>query len=147
MAFFLNLTQQSLILFSRASYHIQFHSHYRGCYNLDENSGLLGAPKSTTSVPAADVNDHRCWGTPRTISLQHNQRRGREGIRHSGEFRGHHTNQAYYKSGITSPEYPATDSFDIDIQALRHGNPAIVISTCCHELPPKLRRDRLLCES
>jgi len=63
------------------------------------------------------------------------------------EFQGHHTNQAYYKSGIMSSEYPATDSFDIDVQALRHGNPAIVISTCCHELPPKLRHDRLLCES
>jgi len=45
------------------------------------------------------------WGTPGTISLQHNQRRGKRGIRHSGEFRGHHTNQAYSKSGIMSPAY------------------------------------------
>ena len=28
--------------------------------------------------------------------IQHNRR---------GEFQGHHTNQAYYKSGIISPEY------------------------------------------
>jgi len=27
------------------------------------------------------------WGTPGTISLQHNQRRGKRGTRHSGEFR------------------------------------------------------------
>lgn len=26
-------------LFSRASHHIQVHTHYRGCYNSDENSG------------------------------------------------------------------------------------------------------------
>jgi len=81
------------------------------------------------------------------MSLQHNQHRGKRGTRRSGEFRGHHTNQAYYSSGIMSPEYPATDSFGVDIQALQRRNPPIVISTCCHELPPKLRRDRLLCES
>jgi len=47
------------VLFNRASYHIQFHSHYRGCYNLDENGGLFSAPKSGTSVSAGDVKDHR----------------------------------------------------------------------------------------
>jgi len=43
-------------------------------------SGLVGAPKSGTSVSAAGVNDHRGWGTPGTISLQHNQRRGKQAI-------------------------------------------------------------------
>jgi len=51
-------TEQNGLLFSYPSYHIQFHSHYRGCYNLDENSGLFGATKSGTPVSAADVNDH-----------------------------------------------------------------------------------------
>jgi len=45
------------------------------------------------------------WGTPRTMSLQYSQHRGKRGTRHSGEFQGHHTNQACYKSGIMSPEY------------------------------------------
>jgi hypothetical protein len=89
------------------------------------------------------------------------------------EFPGHYTNQAHCKSGTISPEYhhseiestlgtwcgvraegrrrageyAATDSFDVDIQALQRGNPPIVILACCHELPPKLRHDRLLCES
>jgi hypothetical protein len=68
------------VLLNRAGYYIQLHSHYRGCYNLDENSGLFGAPKSTISVSAADVNAHRGLGTPRTITLQHNQRRGKQAI-------------------------------------------------------------------
>jgi hypothetical protein len=44
-------------------------------------------------------------------------------------------------------EYAATDTLNIDIQALRRGDSAIVILACCHELPPKLRHDRPLCES
>jgi len=75
------------VLLSSPSYHIQFHSHYRGCNNFDENSGLFNTPKSGTSVSAAGVNDHRGLETPRTMSLQHNQHRGKRGTRHSGEFR------------------------------------------------------------
>jgi hypothetical protein len=45
-----------------------------------QNGGLFGAPKSGTSVSAVGVNAHRELGTPHTISLQHNQRRGREAL-------------------------------------------------------------------
>jgi hypothetical protein len=47
---------------------------------IAQNSGLFGAPKSGTSVSAAGVNDHRELGTPRTISLQRNHRRGKRAI-------------------------------------------------------------------
>jgi hypothetical protein len=53
----------------------------------------------------------------------------------------------YHHSGGDG-EYAATASFDVDIQALQRDNPeGIIILACCHELPPKLRHDRLLCES
>jgi len=57
-----------------------------GVIKSEQNGALFGAPKSGTSVSAAGVNAHRELGKPGTISLQRNQRRGKQGTRHAGEF-------------------------------------------------------------
>jgi len=47
---------------------------------IEQISGLVGAPKSGTSVSATGVNDHRELGKPGTTSLQRNQPRGKQRV-------------------------------------------------------------------